>query len=220
MASVHRGGWVVSVNVGVARSLRWGGRTVTTGIVKEPVEGTVAIGQESLGGDEQADLRVHGGPDKAVYAYAAEDYRWWSDQLRTPLEPGRFGENLTTEGIDLAGAVVGEQWRVGSAVLAVSEPRLPCFKLGMRMGDAGFVARFADARRPGAYLRVVETGSVRAGDTISVVSRPDHGLRVVDIVDAHAGDHDLTERIAGNADVASGWTAWARRELARKPRSR
>src|SRR4029079_17647984 len=132
-------GVVVSVNVGLPRTVEWFGRQVTTAIWKEPVADAVAVRGVNLAGDDQADRRVHGGVDKAVYAYATEDYEWWAKQLGTALAPGTFGENLTVAGVHLGSRVVGEQWRVGTARLEVAQPRLPCFKLGIRMGDASFV---------------------------------------------------------------------------------
>ncbi len=159
---------LVSVNVGRPRIVEWQGREVETAIWKEPVAGRVALRGVNVDGDGQADLRVHGGRDKAVYAYAVEDYAWWSEQLGRDLGPGTFGENLTTEGIDLSSTPIGSQWRAGTARLEVSQPRFPCFKLGIRMGDAGFVKEFEHAARFGAYLRIIEEGEVGAGDDIVV----------------------------------------------------
>ena len=132
---------LVSVNVGRPRSVEWRGRSVTTAIWKAPVAGAVAIRGVNLLGDDQADRRVHGGPDKAVYAYAVEDYEWWA-ATAGPLGPGTFGENLTTRGIALGDCAIGDRWHVGGAVLEVAQPREPCFKLGIRMGDDGFPERF------------------------------------------------------------------------------
>jgi len=151
---------------------------VTTGIWKLPVSGPIRIQGVNLAGDEQADRSVHGGPDKAVYAYAQEDLSWWTAEIGQLVAPGTFGENLTTVGIDVTNAVVGERWAVGSAVLEVSQPRTPCYKLGIRMGDQRFPSRFAEAGRPGAYLRIVTEGDVAAGGDIRVLSRPDHGVTV------------------------------------------
>ena len=159
---------VVSVNVGVPRIVEWRGRNVETAIWKEPVHGRVAVRGVNLAGDGQADLRVHGGRDKAVYSYGVEDYAWWSELLGRDLAPGTFGENLTTAGIDLSSADVGSRWRVGSARLEVSQPRFPCFKLGIRMGDAAFVKEFERAARFGAYLRIVDEGDIGAGDAIEI----------------------------------------------------
>jgi MOSC domain-containing protein YiiM len=172
---------VVSVNVGAVRRVEWHGRTVETGIWKEPVAGRVGVRGVNLDGDDQADRRVHGGSDKAVYSYAVEDYSWWSAALGDPLAPGTFGENLTVEGLDLRAAVVGTRWRIGTAVLEVAQPRHPCFKLGMRMGDASFVDEFARAGRLGAYLRIVEAGDVGAGDTIEVSTVPREGVTLGEV---------------------------------------
>src|SRR3954465_2533090 len=125
-------GVVESVNVGVPRPVQVGDHTVWTAIWKSPVEGRVPLRGVNLRGDDQADRTVHGGPDKAVYAYGSEDTAWWSEQLPRQLEPGTFGENLTTRGVDVSGAVIGERWAVGSTVLEVCQPRLPCFKLGLK----------------------------------------------------------------------------------------
>jgi MOSC domain-containing protein YiiM len=175
---------VVSVNVGLPRVVEWHGRRVETGIWKEPVEGRVAVRGVNLDGDGQADLRVHGGRDKAVYSYAAEDYAWWSDALGRTLGPGTFGENLTVAGIDLSGTQIGSRWRVGTALLEVSQPRFPCFKLGIRMGDAAFVKEFEHAERFGAYFRIVEDGDVGAGDAITLEAPAARGARTIHEVGA------------------------------------
>ena len=157
-------GRLLAVNVGAVRQIELAGQARTTAIWKLPVSGRVAVRGVNLVGDDQADRHAHGGPDKAVYAYAREDYAWWERQLDRTLDPGMFGENLTTERIDLTDALVGERWRVGSAVLQVTSPRVPCWKLGVRMGDPRFPARFAAAGRPGAYLAILEEGEIGAGD--------------------------------------------------------
>ncbi len=167
---------VESVNVGEPRAVEVNGHTVWTAIWKSPVEGRVPLRGVNLRGDDQADRTVHGGPDKAVYAYAAEDTEWWEAQIGAPLGPGTFGENLTVRGLPVSGAVIGERWAVGSTLLEVAQPRLPCFKLALRMNDPRFLKRFADAGRPGAYLRVIREGDIGAGDAIDVVSRPAHGV--------------------------------------------
>ncbi len=169
-------GRVVSVNVGRPRTIRHRGRARTTAIWKEPVDGRVVARGVNLDGDGQADRRVHGGPDKAVYAYACDDYAWWEDRLGRPLPPGTFGENLTVEGIDLGAAVVGERWRVGSSELEVCQPRTPCWKLGVRMGDEGFPDLFEEVGRLGAYLRITGEGELGAGDDVLLAHRPDHGV--------------------------------------------
>jgi MOSC domain-containing protein YiiM len=176
---------VVAVNVGPIREVTWRGTIVRTGIWKEPVGArAVALRGVNLDGDDQADRQVHGGIDKAVYAYAEEDYRYWADEEGVLTQPGLFGENLTVRGIELRSAVVGERWRIGSALLEVAQPRLPCFKLGIRMGDPHFPKRFLAAARPGAYLRIIEEGELRAGDAIDMVVRPDHGVTLRHMVEA------------------------------------
>ncbi len=175
---------VLSVNVGVVREVEWRGRLVTTGIWKDPVAGRVALRGVNFEGDDQADRSLHGGPDKAVYAYAREDYDFWRDDEGMKTPAGLFGENLTVEGIDLSSAVVGERWRVGTTTLEVAQPRLPCYKLGIRLGDAQFPKRFLAAVRMGAYLRVVEEGDVGAGDAVHLASRPDHGITLRMMTDA------------------------------------
>src|SRR3954471_17738844 len=169
-------GTIEAVSVGEPRPVELDGHTVWTAIWKSPVEGRVLLRGVNLRGDDQADRTVHGGPDKAVYAYGAEDTEWWEAELGRPLGPGAFGENLTTRGLPVSEAVIGERWAVGSTLLEVAQPRLPCFKLGLRMGDPRFLKRFAAAGRPGAYLRVIREGELGAGDAIDVVSRPAHGV--------------------------------------------
>jgi MOSC domain-containing protein YiiM len=214
-------GRVLSVNVGEPRAVEWAGREVVTSIWKVPVAGRVPAVGVNLAGDDQADRRVHGGPDKAVYAYALEDYRWWERELRRELDPATFGENLTVEGIDLRAATVGEVWAVGTTRLQVAQPRMPCFKLGIRMNDASFVERFERARRNGAYLRIVTEGDVGAGDAIELVSRPSHGVTVDSIAGASESlDADALARLATVDDVPEQWRDWARRHLDRVPRPR
>jgi MOSC domain-containing protein YiiM len=187
---------LVSVNVGKPRPLgQWRGQRVGSGIVKTPVEGRVAVRGVNLDGDAQADWRVHGGPDKAVYAYAREDSDWWATELGREIPHGMFGENLTTSGVDCSGAVIGERWRVGTVELEVSQPRMPCFKLGMRFGDGRMLRRFAQASRPGVYFRIVTEGDLGAGDAIEIVDRPDHGITVAEVSDAFLLDRSLLPRV-------------------------
>jgi MOSC domain-containing protein YiiM len=193
MSSVPRVG---SLNVGGVRHVQWQGRDVTTGIWKHSVEGRVALAGVNFAGDDQADRTVHGGPDKAVYAYAREDYDYWRAR-GMDVHDALFGENLTTEGIDLASCVVGERWTIGSTTLEIAQPRLPCYKLGIRVGDATFLRRFLVAQRVGAYLRVVREGDVGAGDSIAVVSRPAHGITLRNMVEAL----DDSERAAALREI-------------------
>jgi MOSC domain-containing protein YiiM len=189
-------GRLLSVNVGLPKAVDTGRRVVETAIWKAPVQGRVRVRGVNLDGDRQADLSVHGGPDKAVYAYAIEETRRWEEELGRELGPGAFGENLTTEGVDVSGALLGERWRVGTTALEVVQPRLPCFKLGLRMGDPLFVKRFGLASRPGAYLRIVAEGELGAGDAIAVQrdGGQDHGVSVRLVSDAILVDHGLIPR--------------------------
>jgi MOSC domain-containing protein YiiM len=155
------------------------------------VEGRVAVRGVNLDGDDQADRTVHGGPDKAVYAYALEEVNLWEAELGRDLGAAAFGQNLTTRDLDVSGAVIGERWSIGSVVLEVAQPRMPCFKLGLRIGNPGFVKRFAQASRPGAYLRIVEEGDLGASDPVEVISRPDHGVTSRMVFDAILQDPDL-----------------------------
>ena len=179
---------ILSVNVGEIRAVEWRGEIVHTGIWKHPVPGRVVLRGVNFAGDDQADRTVHGGPDKAVYAYAREDYDFWRDSRKLETPPGLFGENLTLEGVDLNGAVVGERWRVGSAMLEVAQPRMPCYKLGVRMNDPYFPKKFLAAGRSGAYLRVIEEGDVAAGDAVQLTVRPAHGITLRFMVEALQDD--------------------------------
>jgi len=165
-------GEVVSVNVAEVRTLERRGRTVRTGLWKHPVHDRVRVGELGLEGDVQADKRYHGGNQKAVYAYSCDDIAWWEAQLGRALGPGFFGENLTLSGIAVSHAPIGERWQVGSAVVEVTEPRTPCWKLAEKVGDPGFERRFFRAGRPGTYLSVVGEGEVAAGDPVEVVFSP------------------------------------------------
>lgn len=206
-------GRLVSLNVGGARTLDFRGLQVATAIWKAPVAGPVRASGVNLTGDDQADRSVHGGHDKAIYAYAQEDLAWWSAELGRAVEPGTFGENLTTSGIDVTGAVVGEHWAVGSAVLEVSQPRTPCFKLGIRMGDQHFPPRFAAAGRPGAYLRIVSEGDIAPGDPIRVLSRPRHGVTVGLVERAYHADRSLVPRLLEAPELTESWIDWANNVL-------
>lgn len=161
---------LISVNIGGLTQVEVNGRVVGTGIFKEPVEGRVMAGRRGLKGDRVIDLRVHGGEHKAVYAYPDEHYAVWSDELgRDDLAPGQFGENFTTEGLMEDTVHIGDRFSVGEAVLEVTQPRVPCYKLGIKMGDARFPKRFLESMRSGFYLRVIEEGEVGAGDVIELI---------------------------------------------------
>ena len=207
-------GRVEAVNVGESRPVDVNGHTVWTAIWKSPVEGRVPLRGVNLRGDDQADRNVHGGSDKAVYAYGAEDTEWWEAQLGAPLGPGAFGENLTVRGVPVSEAVIGERWSVGSAVLEVAQPRLPCFKLGLRMGVPRFVRRFAAAGRPGAYLRVVQEGDIGAGDRVEVRSRPAHAVTSALVSRAILGEPHLIGAALQAPELAAGLREWMRERAA------
>jgi MOSC domain-containing protein YiiM len=209
MAMATGTGRVLSVNVGGIREFEYHGRPAASAIWKSPVAGRIAVRGVNLEGDRQADLEAHGGPDKAVYAYAVEDERWWEREIGSSLSPGVFGENLTTEGIEVNDALVGERWRIGSAVLEVSEPRIPCWRLGVRMNDEAFPRRFSKAMRPGAYLRIVVEGEVGAGDDISVLERPDHDLTIRDVFRIYTRDRHEVARLMTVPQLSESWRGWA-----------
>src|SRR5580700_10135622 len=157
---------IVSVNVGAPRTVYWGDREVTTGIFKEPVKGPVMLRRLNLDGDRQADLENHGGRAKAVYAYPSEHYQIWRKELPgLELSWGAFGENLTTEGLKEETTYIGDHFRVGQALVMVTQPRIPCYKLGLRLGRDDIVKRFLESNRSGIYFSVLEEGMVKAGDT-------------------------------------------------------
>jgi len=201
-------GLVLSVNVSEARTVEYRGEIVTTGIFKTPVKGRIPISGVNLRGDDQADRQNHGGKTRAAYAYAQEDYAWWEQALSRVLPPGKFGENLTLRGIDVTRALVGERWRVGTAELQVTSPRVPCYKLAMTMDDPAFVKRFAQALRPGAYLSILNEGHVAAGDPVEVLWRPSHKLTLEEMAriylfqPSRAGEMLVPE-------LPEDWRAWA-----------
>jgi len=158
---------IISVNVGLPREVVWKGMIVRTAIFKEPVADTVAIRQLNLAGDQQADLTVHGGSEKAVYAYPAEHYDYWRNELpQAPLPWGSFGENLTTDGVHEDTVYIGDQLRIGSAILMVTQPRMPCYKLQIRFDSEDMIRRFLMSMRSGFYLSVIATGQVSAGSRL------------------------------------------------------
>lgn len=180
---------VVSVNVGLPREVVWKNTAVQTAIFKEPVQGQVEISSLNLAGDKQADLTVHGGTDKAVYAYPSEHYAYWRHALPdAALSWGNFGENLTTEGLAEDTLCIGDRLRIGSAVLTVTQPRMPCYKLPIRFNRDDMIKRFLASRRPGFYFSVVKEGEVSAGSEVEFLSRDPERVSVIDIVDLYLGE--------------------------------
>ncbi|TAH35510.1 MAG: MOSC domain-containing protein [Planctomycetota bacterium] len=208
---------IVSVNVGLPRDVAWRGKAVRTSIWKSPVPGRVRVRHLNLEGDRQSDLSVHGGVDKAVYAYPSDHYAFWREQLRgVELPWGAFGENLTTEGL-LEGEVrIGDRLRAGSAELVVTQPRMPCYKLGVRFDRPTIVKQFLQSRRSGFYLAVVAEGEVAAGDPIEWRGRQEDGLTVAEIVELYASDaenQELLRRAAGLAALPEDWREYFRKRL-------
>lgn len=200
---------VVSINVGRPREFDYHGRPARSAIWKVSVTGRVAARGVNLEGDEQADREAHGGPDKAVYAYAVEDLRWWQNEIGRSIPYGGFGENLTTEGIEVNDALVGERWEIGTAVFEISEPRVPCWRLGVRMNDALFPRRFTEAMRPGAYLRIIAEGDLTATDEIRIVEKPNHDLTIRDVFRIFTRDRHEVERLLAIPRMSESWKRWA-----------
>jgi MOSC domain-containing protein YiiM len=208
---------VLSVNVGLPRDVIWRGKTVTTGIYKQPVAGRIPIRAVNLDGDRQADLRVHGGTEKAVYAYPSEFYELWSrERPELDFGPGTFGENLTTEGLLDDDVSIGDYFRVGTAELVVTQPRLPCFKLGIKMGRDTFVTDFLERGLLGFYFAVVREGEVAAGDPIVELQRDPRGFRVTEVARLFTRDRDDVESMRRAADLDAlpeSWRAYFRKRL-------
>jgi MOSC domain-containing protein YiiM len=204
MPSAH----VLSVNVGRPAPFRVGGSTLNSAFVKTPVTGPVAARGVNLEGDDQGDRKHHGGTDQAVYAYAAEDAAWWAEQLERPLAPAAFGENLTLSSVDVSGARIGEIWRIGTAELRVTGPRVPCNKLATALGDLRLQKRFLHAGRPGAYLSIVGEGVLQAGDDVEIV-RPAHAVSVALVIEALLIDRSrLGELAPAREDMLPKLAEW------------
>ena len=185
---------LISVNVGLPRLAMRNGEPVSTGIFKEPVADRVMLRTLNLDGDRQADLSVHGGPSKAVYAYPSEHYEYWRHELpEMELPWGMFGENFTTEGFHEAQLNIGDQFRIGSAVVMVIEPRMPCYKLGIRLGRADIIKKFLASERTGFYLSVRREGEVGAGDQFELIENSKQSVRVSDITRLYTRDKHNTE---------------------------
>ena len=210
---------LVSVNVGQPRPVQWNEKTVETGIFKDPVTGPVRVARTTLVGDRQADLTVHGGADKAVYAYPSEHYPFWSRELdRAALPWGMFGENLTTEGLDEATVRIGDRFAIGTAELEVSQPRLPCFKLGIKFERADMVKRFLRSGRLGFYLRVRREGVIEAGAPIRPLGGDADAPTIADLAQLEAsrrGDIPLLERAVRTPALTESWRQRYREQLAR-----
>ncbi len=206
---------IISVNTGAVRDLVIGGRPDCSAIDKRPAAGPVRAGRLGLGGDEHGDTENHGGPEQAVYAYAREDLDWWTEQLGRELPSGAFGENVTTAGIDVSAALIGETWRMGQVIAQVTSPRIPCETFKAWTGEDHWVRRFAVAGRPGAYLRVLTEGELAAGDDIEVLARPEQQVTVAESMVAYYGDADLMRKLLTVPGRGAKWDAIAERVLGR-----
>jgi len=208
---------LISINVGRPREIEWRGKTVRTSIFKDPVTGPVRVHKLNLAGDEQADLSVHGGVDKAVYAYPSEHYAYWRDELPGIEFPwGAFGENLTTEGMIEGSLRIGDRVSIGSGEFLVTQPRLPCFKLAVRFGRSDMVKRFQRSARTGFYLAVVREGSISSGDPIQVISEAQPGVTVAEIARLYTADdaeQDLLRRASEVAALPDSWREYFRNRL-------
>lgn len=200
---------IISVNVGRPRLSMWRGEPVSTGIFKEPVEGRVVLRTLNLDGDRQADLTVHGGPFKAVYAYPSEHYPFWRGELpEMELPLGMFGENFTTGGMSETTVNIGDRFRVGTAELQVTQPRMPCYKLGLKFGRADMVKRFLASGLTGFYFSVLREGEVGAGDEVELIERDARGVTIADVVRLYVSDRDDVETMRRAVQVEAlprGW---------------
>jgi len=206
-------GVIASVNVGQPLTADWAGDLGVTGIDKRPVEGPVRLEPLGVEGDHVLDTRAHGGIDQAVYAYAREDADWWAQSLSRTLNVGAFGENLSTAGISLTDAVIGERWAVGSALLEVNKPRIPCRVFAGFWGVPDLIKQFTQRAYPGAYLRVLTPGSVSAGDAIDVVHRPSHGVTIGVVFRALTLEPDLLPRLLEAPELSAEHRDRAARRL-------
>ena len=201
---------VLSINItSVVHQGEWTGSEGRTGIDKRSVAGPIEFKNNGVVGDRIIDTNVHGGYDQAVYAYAQEDARWWEKEIGEEIPAGRFGENLTTEGIDVNAALVGEQWKIGSVILEVSQPRIPCRVFAGFWKRATLIKDFTQAGRPGAYLRIIQEGTAQEGDLIEVIYKPDHAISISDLFSAKSGERAKINEIKVVPQLSIGFKEWA-----------
>ena len=207
-------GKVLSINIThMVHEGEWTGSEGRTGIDKRASQSRVSLKNNSVEGDVIVDRKHHGGYDKAVYAYAYEDLRWWEGELGLKLSNGKFGENLTTIGVDVTGAVIGERWAIGSAILEVSQPRIPCRVFAGFWERPTLIKDFMEAGRPGAYLRIVQEGDIGGGDEIEIVNRPSHGITISDLFSAKRGERTRMSEIAKVPQISYSIREWAEKFL-------
>jgi len=201
---------VLSINItSVIHQGEWTGSEGRTGIDKRSVAGPIEFKNNGVVGDRIIDTNVHGGYDQAVYAYAQEDAQWWEREINEEIPAGRFGENLTTEGFDVNAALVGEQWKIGSVILEVSQPRIPCRVFAGFWKRATLIKDFTQAGRPGAYLRIIQEGTAQAGDVIEVIYKPDHEVSIRDLFSAKSGERAKINEIKVVPHLSQGFKEWA-----------
>jgi MOSC domain-containing protein YiiM len=208
---------LMAVSVGKPREMEWRGRTVRTSIFKTPVSRRVFVTRENIEGDQQSDLTAHGGPEKAVYAYPSEHYSFWRGELPDHDLPwGSFGENFTTEGLLENEVCIGDRYRIGTTEFVVTQPRMPCYKLGVRFDRPDIVKRFHQSGRSGFYFAVEREGAVGAGDSIERLSRDEQRLTVAEVVALYAGDaanQPLLQRASSHPSLPVGWRDYFRKRL-------
>jgi MOSC domain-containing protein YiiM len=204
---------LTSINItAVIHESQWAGPVGRTGIDKRSVA-SAQLMPSGVVNDYVLETHVHGGIDKAVYAYSIEDLHWWEKEIGSALTPGSFGENLTTEGIDLTDVVIGERWKIGSTLLEVSQPRIPCRVFAEFWKRSSLIKEFTEAARPGAYLRVIEGGEVCAEDSITVVRSPEHGFTIGQAFKARNGDREFLPQVLTVPELPASWHEWAHRIL-------
>jgi len=201
---------VLSINItSIVHEGEWTGSEGRTGIDKRSVSGPIEFKNNGVAGDRIIDTNVHGGYDQAVYAYASEDAQWWEREINEVIPAGRFGENLTTEGIDVNEALIGEKWRIGSVILEVSQPRIPCRVFAGFWNRATLIKDFTQAGRPGTYLRIIQEGSAQAGDAIEVIYKPEHSIRISDLFAAKSGERSKINEIKVVPQLSTEFKEWS-----------
>jgi len=203
---------VLSINItSVVHQGEWTGSEGRTGIDKRSVTGAIEFKNNGVVGDRVIDTNVHGGYEQAVYAYAREDAQWWEREINEEIPAGRFGENLTTEGIDVNAAIIGEQWKIGSVILEVSQPRIPCRVFAGFWKRATLIKDFTQAGRPGTYLRIIQEGTAQAGDSIEVIFKPDHTISISDLFAAKSGERSKINQIKDVAYLSTEFKEWSQK---------
>ena len=201
---------VISINItSVLHQGEWTGSEGRTGIDKRSVSGAIEFKDNGVVGDRVIDTNVHGGYEQAVYAYAREDAQWWEKEINEEIPAGRFGENLTTEGIDVNAALIGEQWKIGSVILEVSQPRIPCRVFAGFWKRATLIKDFTQAGRPGTYLRIIQEGRAQAGDSIEVIFKPNHTVTISDLFAAKSGERSKINQIKDVTYLSTEFKEWS-----------